>query len=65
MKLRHIVSHFLRSNSTERTEVLAWCGESEEASGSGEHTLDKGDELCKVCERLAKANEDTEEDNNG
>ena len=63
MRTKHVVDHSFYSHSTERSEVFAFCGYSEEASGSGKHTVDKGEVDCEVCHRLAKvayAREDNE-----
>ena len=49
MKLKHIVEGRAYCHSTERYEVYALCGYSEEASGSGRHTVNVGDELCPQC----------------
>jgi len=63
MKIKHVVEGSTYSRSTERSEVYAYCGYAEEASGSGKHTVDKGEVDCEVCHRLAKvayAREDNE-----
>lgn len=55
MTTKHIVQGRSYCRSTERYEVFAYCGYSEEASGSGKHDVDKGEEPCKACARLERA----------
>lgn len=50
-KVKHIVRDRVFCASTERNEVVAYCGYSEEASGSGRHTVDVGDTDCLECKR--------------
>lgn len=58
-KLRHIVQTSHYCASTERNEVTAYCGYSEEASGSGRHTVDVGQKACEECLRREKLDVDT------
>lgn len=50
-KTKHVVSHRTLCAETERYEVHAYCGVTEEASGSGHTTIDEGDEDCPACAR--------------
>lgn len=51
VKVRHIVERRVYCASTERYEVFAYCGYSEEAAGSGRHTVNVGDVPCVECHR--------------
>lgn len=54
MKIKHVVDYVFFDRGAETEMVYAYCGYSEESSGSGKHTVDVGEISCERCLRLSK-----------